>query len=968
MEANDWQRVRALFEAALERPEGERRAFLEAEAEGPVRDEALALLDADGRDHSLLDGDGVGQRLDRLFSPEGTRVGPYRVLERIGEGGMGAVHLGARDDGQFEQHVALKLLRPGLAPARLLERFTEERRILARLEHANIARLLDGGITDAGQPWFAMEYVDGQPLGRWCDAQELSVEQRLRLFLTVCDAVRYAHSRLVVHRDLKPDNILVAEDERGRPVVKLLDFGIAKLLEGGHAGLTRTEGPPLTPAYASPEQVAGEAVSTATDVYSLGVVLYELLTGQRPYHPEPGSAMELALAIRTAEPERPSTTVRRAEGEAARLRGLRRDRLERRLAGDLDVICLQALRKEPERRYGSVEALREDLLRHLEGRPVLARGDTLAYRTRKFVGRNRGAVLSAATVALSVLVLAVSSAVQSVRLEAERDAARLERDRAQAVADFLAEVFRASDPAETLGAETSARELLDRGARRIVQGDTLDPDLRATLLQVMGEVYTSFQLVPAAVPLYEAVLEHAQGRWPAPSAEVLRARAQLGAALGDAGDFERGRQLLAESVRELELLGDTVDPLTRARTYNRFGRLELGAGRYEGAAAHFERALALVESESSVESELGSVLLNNLGQLSEATGRYEEAVAYHRRALALREDRLDPLHPSVLTSLNNLALALDRLDRFDEATGIFGDLVRRSEQAYGPSPALGLHLNNAASAWKRWGKPKEAEPLQRRALALFREHLGDDHRYVAMGYNNLANLMHDQGRPAAAAELHRRALAMNRRIYGEEHDRTAGSLNNLAAALRDLGELDEAVALYRETIALDRRLLGDEHPFVATDRVNLASALTERGGPGDFAAARAELDVATALQTEHLPPDAPTHALRLVESALLHLRTGDPVAAEADARRAVEHRARHSPGASARTAYGQAVLGATLLARGEADAALALLDPAHERLVEFLGPDARHAHTARTWLEEARSAKAAGPPTEAGAP
>ncbi|MEE4300691.1 MAG: serine/threonine-protein kinase, partial [Pseudomonadales bacterium] len=307
MEASDWQRVRALFEAALERPEEARRAFLEAEAEGPVRDEALALLDADGRDLSLLDGDGVGRRLDRLFSHEGTRVGPYRVLEGIGEGGMGAVHLGARDDGQFEQRVALKLLRPGLAPARLLERFTEERRILARLEHPNIARLLDGGITETGQPWFAMEYVDGQPLGRWCDAHESSVEERLRLFLTVCDAVRYAHSRLVVHRDLKPDNILVAEDERGRPVVKLLDFGIAKLLEDGDAGLTRTEGPPLTPAYASPEQVAGEAVSTATDVYSLGVVLYELLSGQRPYRLQTGNAMELAVAIRTAEPERPST-------------------------------------------------------------------------------------------------------------------------------------------------------------------------------------------------------------------------------------------------------------------------------------------------------------------------------------------------------------------------------------------------------------------------------------------------------------------------------------------------------------------------------------------------------------------------------------------------------------------------------------------------------------------------------------
>ncbi|MEE4297902.1 MAG: tetratricopeptide repeat-containing protein kinase family protein, partial [Pseudomonadales bacterium] len=711
-------------------------------------------------------------------------------------------------------------------------------------------------------------------------------------------------------------------------------------------------------AYASPEQVAGEAVSTATDVYSLGVVLYELLSGQRPYRLQTGNAMELAVAIRTAEPERPSTAVRRAEVPTGRHHAGRKDRLARRLVGDLDVICLQALRKEPERRYGSVEALRDDLLRHLEDRPVLARGDTLAYRARKFVGRNRGAVLSVATVAVSVLVLAVSSVLQAVRLEEERDAARLERDRAQAVADFLAEVFRASDPTEALGAETTARELLNRGARRIGERDALDPDVRATLQKVMGDVFASLRLVPDAVPLYEAVLTHARERWPAPSAEVMAAEAQLGIALADIGDFERADRLLGSALGQLELLGDAVDPLVRARTLNQRGIVDREAGRYDAAAEHYARALDLAEAYPAVQTELASVLLNNLGQLSEATGRYEEAADYHRRALALREDQLDPLHPSLLTSMNNLAGNLDRLSRFEEATALYGELIRRSEAVYGPSPALAMHLNNAASAWKRWGRPKDAEPLQRRALDLFREHLGDDHRHVAMAYNNLANLLHDQGRAAEAVELHRRSLTMHREIYGEDHDRTAGSLANLASALRDLGELDEAIALFRETLVLDQRVLGAEHPFIAIDRLNLASALTDRGATGDYAAARAELDAAAALQREQLAPDAQEHGEWLVQSALLHLRTGDAVTAEADARRAVAHRERHFPGESARTAYGRAVLGAVLLARGEADAALALLEPAHERLVGFVGPNARNARTARGWLEQARAANA----------
>jgi len=459
--------IEALFDDALLQPTEERAAFVVERAAGDdaLAAEVLALLAAHTRADGILE---VGSAADLLPPAEAPveRIGPYRVLARLGSGGMGVVYLAERDDGQFRRRVAIKLIRRGLDSIEVYRRFLAERQILAALDHPGIAKLLDGGTTEDGHPFLVMEYVEGLPIDVYCDRHRLNVEQRLRLFRQVCSAVHYAHQNLVIHRDLKPSNILVTESGQ----VKLLDFGIAKLLNPSLAGVTapvtRTDHRIMTPEYASPEQVRGEALSTVSDVYALGALLYELLCGHRPYRLAGRSPVDVARAICEEDPERPSTRVLRAEvvaradGESAEIspaqvsaaRGTTPERLRRRLRGDLDDIVMMALRKEPARRYASAELLGQDIDRHLEGLPVLAHRGGYWYRAQRLVKRHRVSA-AAALAAISLVAgtgVALWSAAQAGR---ERDRAAEARDRAEdalarseAVTSFLMGLFEASDP------------------------------------------------------------------------------------------------------------------------------------------------------------------------------------------------------------------------------------------------------------------------------------------------------------------------------------------------------------------------------------------------------------------------------------------------------------------------------------------------------------------------------------------
>ncbi|MEZ4415480.1 MAG: serine/threonine-protein kinase [Gemmatimonadota bacterium] len=954
-----WQRVEEHFARLSDLDPAERQQALVAlgtsepdlvaEVESllaAARPDGVELTDVFGRAHGALS---APSRPDAL---EGRRIGPYRVVRELGSGGMGSVYLCERVDETYQAQVALKLLRAPLAGSELERRFRAERQILAQLSHAGIARLLDGGTTEQGVPYLVMEYVAGLPVTDFVRERTLSFDARLRLFMRICEAVQYAHARLVVHRDLKPANILV--DEEGMP--KLLDFGIAKLIGDAEAAFdaatTRTGMRVMTPLYASPEQVRGEPITVATDVYALGVLLYELLTDRLPYKEDPRDTRAVERAIVDRDPARPSEALATELKTQVDSPESTRQRAVRALRGDLDTIVLKALQKDAARRYASVEALRDDIGRHLEGLPVRARPDRWTYRTGKFVRRNRGIVVSGLALLLTILFFTAGTVLQSIQLERQRDLARRERDQAQAVADFLADVFRASEPSESLGAEATARELLDRGAERIRSDGSLDGDLRATLLGVIGDVYRQLNLQREGIPLLEASLTELRALRTAPDAELARGEARLGSAYAQLGDFERGLPLIREAYEQVGALDD-LPSQERVNVINTLGSYLTRAGIYEEARARLNEALAVAEGreDRNGADDVEWTVLNNLGQLETSVGDHEASLAYHRRVLREREAALSPLHPSVLSSLNNSALVLERLARYSESDSLYQVLVERAAQVHGTeSPYYATYLNNLASFYKRIGQPERAEPLQRRALEIFVAVQGEESADVAMSYNNLANLLHDLGRPSEAVEMHRKALALNLRLYGENHDRVAGSYNNLAAALRDLGDLDGAIENYRATLEIDRRTVGEDHPFLASDRVNLASALSARG---DFTEATALFDSAAAIHERVLQPEHTDNALRLVEVGIHLLRQGRAEAALPLLRSGLEIDEAALPESSTQIAYARTALGAALVRTGERQQGLGLLQLGYHRLVEAAGPQARGSRQARAWMEEA---------------
>ncbi len=917
----------ALFDALLDLPTGEHETFLARTCEGDAALEAEVrrLLNAYRASQGFLEQPSAPSVAPLLRSAWGAeppaRVGPFRIIREVGRGGMGAVYLGERDDGQFEQRVALKLVRTAGRTDALIERFLGERRILARLRHPNIASLIDGGVMDDGTPWFAMEYVDGERLDTWCDAASLPIARRVALLETVCAAVQYAHEQLVVHRDLKPSNILVTPSGE----LKLLDFGIAKLL-GTDADATDTQTMAMTLQYAAPEQLRGEPASAATDVYALGILAYEQLTGRRPYDLTGLAPAEVVRLICEVEPPRPSDSD--LESKAASARATTPERLRRTIRGDLDAIVMKALRKEPARRYPSAAALLDDLHRLRDGRPVMARPDGAAYRLRRFA-RRHAAALATATL---LLVLLVGGLLRERTL---RKRAEVAARTAEAVEDYMVSVFDVADPyaaRAAKGEDVSARALLDRGVARIDRDLATQPALQPELRSAFGRVYANLGLFEQAAVQSRQALLQLRAIHGVKHPEVAEALDALGNTLFRQNRFDDAEPLLREALaQQRTFFGATAAPT--ASTLDHLASLLQEKGELMPADTLFREALAIRRRLATTEKDsiALSSALNNLAVLRFVQGSYDDAEPLYRESIALSVRLLGENHPTTAMTLQNLAQVEQFRGKLDDAEVLYRRALDAKRRALGDlHPSVTLSMNNLGSFLVRErGKADEADSLFRTAIALDRRLFGDKHGYVAAGLNNLATAERTRGRFAEAVRLAREAVGIAKAVYPGANKETAAYLSNLGSSLYGMGDLDGAVNVLRESVAQYREALGEKHLYTQSVAVNLGRALYDR-------ASFAEADKMFRGATDALDSLKPSNRVPWISA---RVGVGRVMVARGEGRAAIpvlEAAAAASRAQSGeknwRTVEADVAVGEALLATGEARRAEAILAEAFRAL------------------------------------
>jgi eukaryotic-like serine/threonine-protein kinase len=771
MDSARWERMQALFHEAAEHPAAERRAYLECTCgdDGVLVTEVLAMLQEDAAGASMLEADVAEIAREMLSQPAAPsppikEIGPYRIQKLLGEGGMGVVYLAERQD--LGSRVAIKVLRDAwMSPARR-ERFTVEQRTLAQLNHPLIARLYDADALADGTPWFAMEYVEGVPLTEYCRARKATVEERLRLFRSVCEAVEYAHRHAVIHRDLKPSNILV----KGDGGVRLLDFGIAKQLdpEGTPQDHTRTGLRMMTPAYAAPEQIRGDHANIQTDVYSLGVILYELLTWRVPFEPAGHSAGELEQMILEREPDKPSA---RAGSPAG---------LNKASWADLDVLCLTAMHKEAARRYRSVEALIRDLDHYLRGEPLDARPDTLGYRAGKFVRRNRRAVAAATGVVAMVVALVISF---TVRLANARNVALAQAFRAQRIQSFMLNLFNGGDKEAGPADNLRVVNLLDRGVQEARSLDR-EPAVQADLYRTLGGIYQKLGKFDHADTLLRAALEQRKSMAGA-DAGVAESQVELGLLRSDQAKLEEAERLVRDGLEKARRLRPPDNPAV--------AKAMLALGQVLEARGGYAEAIRVLEEAEKLESGSGKptpVLAATLGQLATnhfESGHYDTAKALYQRALAMHKQLFGERHPSIAADLLNLA-------NLEQELAYYG----------------------------------EAERLARQALEINRPYYGNEHPVTASNLTVLGRTLQFQKRYDEAVEALKQALAIRERVYGKVHPSVADTVNELGSVAYMRDQFDEAEAQFQRMIDIYRVVYHGHHYLIANAESNLAAVYMDR--------------------------------------------------------------------------------------------------------------------------------------------
>ena len=842
MRPERWARIERLVSEALRRTVDERRRFIENATAGDpeLREEVQSLIQEIDESPEFLQtpiADISGVLGDAPAAAPHDRIGGYRVLRPLGQGGMGQVFLALREEPR--QHVAIKTVRHGLATEDLLERFRLEREILASLSHPNIATLLDVGVDEHGLPFLVMEYVDGIPIDEYCDTHRLSIPERIKLFQTVCSAVQHAHQRLVVHRDLKPGNIFVTTE--GDPM--LLDFGIGKvLLSSGDADITVDGSRFFTPEYAAPETLQDQSATTSTDLYQLGVLLYELFSGRRPHSGRGGSPEDLRRSVLRTVPPMPSAALEEAGKDReeragkspdriAEDRGTNRQDLWRDLRGDLDNIVMKAIRTEPSERYASALGLSEDLDRYLKGHPVVARPATIGYRARKFILRNKVGVGAALVVFLSLFLTSVITLRQTSRVRDESLRVTAERDKALKVRGFLLETLGNTGPDLPPGESRTVRQLLDLRAETLDQEFGGDPDLKAEFLDVLAEGYDKLSLYDqAAVYAREALrIREELYRDEAPHPDLAASMNTLGWVLYQNASIEEAEELLRGAVEMRKELFPNGHELL-ARSLNDLGVVREAASDYGEAEKLYRQSLAMRIALVGEGHRGVAVTLSNLSVVLYRQGKVVRAAEMARRALDTFRSVLGADHQRSLIVESNLAAILTGAGDLAGAIELNRDVLDRRTRLLGPDHLqVGISAGLLASSLEQNGDLEEAEDLIRDQIRILRGWLGEPHQDLAAALGRLGSVQLKAGRFDDAADNLRSALTMRRDALGLRDQGTAAAASGLGRALLRSGDTASAVEAMEEAASLYRSVLGAVHRLTLLEQVEIAGVLAKQG-------------------------------------------------------------------------------------------------------------------------------------------
>jgi serine/threonine protein kinase len=766
---------------------------------------------------------------------EGALIGRYKLLEKVGEGGCGVVFVAEQTE-PVRRRVALKVIKLGMDTKQVVARFEAERQALAMMDHPNIAKVLDAGATEQGRPYFVMELVRGIKITDYCDQAHLTTNERIGLFIKVCQAIQHAHQKGIIHRDIKPSNILVTLHD-GVPVPKVIDFGIAKATEGRltdatvYTQLHQFIG---TPAYMSPEQaeMSGLDIDTRSDIYSLGVLLYELLAGSTPFDAKELISLgidAMRKTIREKEPMRPSTRFATLQAQelttTAKLRSTDTSKLVNQLKGDLDWIVMKCLEKDRTRRYDTANGLAMDLQRHFGNEPVVARPPSTMYRMQKFMRRNKLA-FAAGTAIAAMLVLGLAASLwQAARADrearravaAERQATakaaaeRAAREESEAVSKFMTEVFQSPNPTRR-GRNITVADTLDRAVTNVDHELAAHPGVQARLLVTLGDTYYALGLSRQAIPLMERARDYYVKNFGLEHTNTLPIMSELALCYDDVGRLDEALKMQEQVLAVRRKVSGPEHPGTLNSMNNLASSYEM-AGRREEALKLREEVLALDRKVLGPENPETLNSMNNLATSYDMAGRREEALKLREEVLALRREVNGPEHPDTFRAMGNLSVSYDEAGRHHESLKLREEALTLARKVLGPEhPDTLSTMNNLAISYQMAGRQDEALKLCVEVLSLRRKVNGPEHPDTFRAMRNLANSYDASGRKDESMKLRDEVLTLARKVLGPEHPDTLSSMNELAASYAEFGRSDEALKLQEEELALSRKVLGPEHP------------------------------------------------------------------------------------------------------------------------------------------------------------